>query len=212
MDKELAEYINQNYIPSKRCEADPAVIDKYRNLLPSNLIGAWEIVGFSGFENGLFWFVNPEVYEGIIADWLYGTDLPENGDYYCIARGAFGDLRILEAKSGAIINISPALGFISLNFNEISKESVLEDKEELILSWLVMQRKTTYDISLNGKGIFNDVFKRLGHLEHDELYCFEPVLALDGNINVERLSRVKGIPHLSLLREFSNPVVKNINT
>ncbi|MBU2709026.1 DUF1851 domain-containing protein [Zooshikella marina] len=211
MDKELAEYISQKYIPTKRCEADAAVIDKYRNVLPSNLIGAWEIVGFSGFDNGLFWLVNPEVYEGVIADWLDGTGLPEDGSYFCIARGAFGDLQILEAKSGAIINISPALGFISLDLSEISKESDLEDKEEIILSWFVMQRKGAYDISLGGKGIFNDAFNRLGHLEHDELYGFEPALTLDGNIKIERLSRVKGIAHLSLLREFSNPVVKNIN-
>jgi len=50
--------------------------------------------------------------------------------------------------------------------------------------------------------------KRLGRLEPDELYGFEPTLALGGVERLENLAKVKAVEHLLILAQLGEKEIR----
>ena len=208
MDSSFNKYFSDEFLPSYHQKAEASIIDKYKNILPDNLVGIWELQGWSGYFNGLFWCVNPDVYSGILEDWLDSTELKNKGEYYVIAKSGFGDLLVFERNSAHIFTLNSVFGFISANKEKLTNKANADAANRSIVTKFVMLNKDTLDVENNGVGIFENAFNKLGHLKPDEIYGFEPLLSLGGEINVDNLSKVKDIVHLSIIRQFVDLEVK----
>lgn len=73
-------------------EVPQEVIKKYETILPAPIIDLWKRHGFGGYEEGLFWTINPDDYLGYIKKWI---DFFDYEDIYPIIRTAFADIIII---------------------------------------------------------------------------------------------------------------------
>ena len=72
-------------------EVPQEVIKKYETILPAPIIDLWKRHGFGGYEDGLFWTINPDNYLSYIKKWITF----DYQDIYHIMRTAFADIIII---------------------------------------------------------------------------------------------------------------------
>ncbi|WP_407513900.1 T6SS immunity protein Tdi1 domain-containing protein, partial [Acinetobacter baumannii] len=58
-------------------------------------------------------------------------------------------------------------------------------------------------IDKNGKKLFDRAVKKLGVLKVDEMYAFEPALALGGEESLQHLTKVNLPVHMKLLKQVT---------
>ncbi|WP_199610067.1 GAD-like domain-containing protein [Flocculibacter collagenilyticus] len=175
-----------------------ATLDKYKGKLPDRLLEYWQEYGFCGWGDGLFWTVNPDDYEDILREWLQGTPFEENDDYYVIARGAFGKLFVWGERTGQSIKIEGNYGMI---FPTDCTDDLNEDGATLTIELFFssLYKESIDLLGIDDKPLFERTFKKLGELSSDEMYGFEPALALGGEPKLENLKKVPVLEHLSFL-------------
>ncbi|WP_199610068.1 GAD-like domain-containing protein [Flocculibacter collagenilyticus] len=174
------------------------VIAKYTGKLPDRLIECWQEYGFCGWGEGLFWTVNPEDYEDILQEWLQDTPFPENDAYYVIARSAFGELFIWGEKSGQSLSIESNFGMI-FPTDKTAKLNENGPTMSVDLFFSCLSKESMEQKDINDKPLFERAAEKLGELSSDEMYGFEPALALGGEPKLENLKKVPVLEHLSFL-------------
>ena len=128
------------------------------------------------------------------------------------ARGAapFGVLLVWGKKSGASLRISCAHGLVFPN-PSAGKYVQLGREDFAMQMFFESKRVDLLDLSDEGrKPLFARALKKLGPLAHDEVYGFEPALALGGKATLANLRTVKIIEHLEILAQLAPPrIVEN---
>lgn len=181
--------------PIYRQEVPASSLDYYRKKLPNQLLKYWAEHGWCGYGDGIFWTVNPRDYEGVVASWIDGSALEKRDNYHLIARSAFGDLYLWGERSGFSVTIdSPVSRYTGENV-DLSIGGLDRDVQNFFLS--IDKESNDFD------ELFEPARKKLGTLEHDEMYGFVPALAFGGPINVANLKKVKTVEHLILLSQIS---------
>ncbi|MBP1124976.1 MULTISPECIES: GAD-like domain-containing protein [Pseudomonas] len=195
MDKVFASFLETFGPPIDRQEVPASSVERYRGKLPNQLLEYWAEHGWCGYGDGIFWLVNPQEYEGVVAAWIEGTEFEKRDTYHLIARGAFGDLYLWGEKTGYSLKI---ISFIS--------RSVFDDFKPTPEQ---MDRKTQdflLSIELDSND-FDDLFKparkKLGTLRHDEMYGFVPAIMLGGPDTLDHLEKVKTVEHLIFLSQLA---------
>ena len=94
-DEDFANFLTKFGQPFAAKAADEAVLQKYRSILPDQLLTYWRQYGFCGFADGLFWITNPDDYEDILPDWLPEAEQARH-KHYVIARTGWGELLVWE--------------------------------------------------------------------------------------------------------------------
>lgn len=201
MNPEFRKHFVERHTTTYERAADEEAIRQYEGVLPANLIGIWQLGGWSAYFDGLLWFVDPRVYAGVLEDFLEDTGL--EGDFHVVAKSAFGDLIAYETRSGSFITVNAVFGRISVNRRKLSREASNNDADLSVMSKFVMfDPGTDGDIKTdNGESIFKYAYERLGHLEPDEIYGFEPLLSLGGP-EPGNVRRVKDVVHLSIISQM----------
>lgn len=191
----------------------PETIAKFKGKLPDQLLTYWQEFGWCGWGQGLFWLVNPDEYEPALEAWLGDTALMEQDAYYVIARSAFGELFLWGTKSGPSLDIKSHLGMM---FPRDNSERVAQGKSDRLLkTFVVGQKKKDLDqVDYLDKPLFDRAMKKLGPLAVDEMYGFEPALALGGKADLKNLRKVKAVEHLVILaqlgeRQIMRDIVKD---
>ena len=100
MDEVFSIFLETFGGPVDRQEVPASSIERYRGKLPSQLLEYWGEHGWCGYGDGIFWIVNPQEYEGVVASWIEGTKFEQRDTYHLIARSAFGDLYLWGEKNG----------------------------------------------------------------------------------------------------------------
>ncbi|NWC90842.1 MULTISPECIES: GAD-like domain-containing protein [unclassified Pseudomonas] len=181
--------------PVDRLEVPTSSIERYRGKLPNQLLEYWVEHGWCGYGEGIFWIVNPQEYEGVVASWLKGTKFEELDTYHLIARSAFGDLYLWGEKTGFSLKITSVLSKVVIKNFEVS--SVEMDRE---LQGFLLSR----NVDSNDYGeLFKPAKKKLGTLRHDEMYGFVPALMFGGPDTLDHLEKVKAVEHLILLSQIT---------
>lgn len=206
MREEYFQLFIDEFGDASKCEPVPkTVIDKYRGKLPDQLLEYWQNEGWCQYADGLFWTVNPEEYDDILHAWLLDTPLESIDNFYVIARSAFGDLYLCGEKSSQSLTILSLAGMIS-GLGEELKEKTLIEKNKTIRHFFGMSNRDDYDLEDDNKELLFDRAKeKLGPIDKDEMYYFEPAVALGGKKRLENLQKGDMKVHLSILREFSEP-------
>lgn len=190
----------QEFPPQPDAIAIPKTrIDEYESRLPRALLDFWMEIGWSGFADGILWSTDPEAFEVVIASWLDGTDFLKNQTYTVIARSAFGQIFLWGKQSGMNIIIEPLFGTVTIfesNFDEKKENSS-------VIAFFVSKEKTYFDFNdWKEKPLFNKALRKLGPLQSDEMYGFEPALSIGGVPKLDNLVKVKMIEHLVLLSQL----------
>ncbi|MFY0573878.1 GAD-like domain-containing protein [Cystobacter fuscus] len=93
MRDEDFEIFVENFGEATHREAVPELsFEKFRGVLPQQLLSYWKEEGWCGYAKGLVWTVNPEKYSGLVKLWLADTPYEKLDAFHVIARSAFGDL------------------------------------------------------------------------------------------------------------------------
>jgi hypothetical protein len=178
-----------------RQEVPASSIERYRGKLPSQLLEYWAEHGWCGYGEGIFWIVNPQEYEGVVASWIEGTKLEERDTYHLIARSAFGDLYLWGEKTGFSLKITSCTSRCFVHDFEITSDEMDRELQNFLLST---------EVEYND---FDDLFKpakkKLGTLRHDEMYGFVPALMFGGPDTLDHLEKVTAVEHLTLLSQIA---------
>lgn len=194
MDEIFSRFLEKNGPITKRQEPPPSSIQRFTGKLPERLLDYWIEHGWCACGNGLFWLVNPQEYEGVVASWIEGTDLEKQDTYHLIGRSAFGDLYLFGEKTGFSLTIDAAVS----KYSFASHASALHDMDKEVQNFFLSIEKTYNDFD----GLFTAAKKKLGILDCDEMYGFVPALAFGGPCDLDHLEKVKAVEHLLLLSQI----------
>ncbi|RRV04166.1 DUF1851 domain-containing protein [Pseudomonas sp. v388] len=195
MDKVFARFLEKFGGPIDRRDVPNSSIQRYRGKLPGQLLEYWSEHGWAGYGGGIFWFVNPQEYEGVVASWLEGTKFETFDVYHLIARSAFGDLYLWGEQTGASLKITSILSRYTTH-----QSIYLRDKMDKGLRSFVLGRQ----VEDNDYGDFFTLAKnKLGTLRPDEMYGFVPALMLGGPATLKHLEKVKAVEHLTFLSQLA---------
>lgn len=179
----------------------PEVVERFKGRLPDQLLQYWEQFGWAGYAQGLFWLVDPDEYEPVLEAWIGDTSFMESDAYYVIARTAFGQLFLWGTKSGQSLKIDAPWGMIFPK--DDSAEVAAGRSDQLVKSFIAFKKKSDLDFEdYLDKPMFERVLKRLGPLAADEMYGFEPALAIGGRAELKNVRRVRAVEHLVILAQL----------
>lgn len=209
-DKYFQVFIDEFGEASHRIDASADAIQKWRGKLPDQLLSYWETEGWNGYADGLFWFVNPDEYEDLVDEWLDNTGLEQIDAFHVIGRTAFGDLYVCGERTGVNITINCALGAI-LALPEDLKFISKEDQDWSVKSFLGLSADDCDLEDESGVPLFERAVAKLGPLEPDEVFGFEPAIVLGGRMLLENLAKLNLDVHLTILRQLASPTLPLTN-
>jgi len=195
MDEAFGRFLEKFGSPVARQKVPVSSIRRYREKLPNKLLEYWGEHGWCGYGNGIFWIVNPQEYEGVVASWLTGTEFENYDTYHLIARGAFGDLYLWGEKTGFSLRIDSL--FSRCVIHDFKPEPELMDRK--VQDFIVFRKVSSNDF----EEMFRSARRKLGTLPHDEMYGFVPALMLGGNASLKNVEKVKAVEHLILLSQLA---------
>ncbi|SES69204.1 GAD-like domain-containing protein [Pseudomonas graminis] len=195
MDSVFARFLEKFGNPVDRQEVPVSSIGRYKGKLPNQLLEYWSEHGWCGYGNGIFWLVNPQEYEGVVASWIEGAEIDQRDTYHLIARGAFGDLYFWGEETGFTLKITSIYSRCVIHDFRPAPEQLDRKVQDFIVSRNVD--------SNNFEDLFEPARKKLGTLRHDEMYGFVPALMLGGSETLDNLEKVKAVEHLIILSQLA---------
>ena len=200
-------YVDEGWGPVEHTEqVPPEKIERFRGKLPDQLLKYWELYGWGSYGKGLFWLVDPEVYDPVLSAWLEDTPLMRQDTFSIIGRSAFGQLFLWGTKSGQSLNIIPCWDMIFPRDNSKKVQAGLAD--DLVRYFFVgLDRENLIEEDAQGRPLFDRALQTLGPLASDEMYGYVPALALGGEARLENLRKVKAVEHLIILAQLGERTI-----
>lgn len=201
VDEDFAYFLEKMGPTVHRREVPASSIERYRGKLPDQLLTYWQEHGWSGYADGLFWTVDPEEYEPVLEAWIGGTPFMEQDAHHIIARSALGKLYFWGERTGYSLKLSAPGAFV-LPMADMGIRGSLDVHAQRFFGYLTREENDFADL-------FAPALKKLGRLQHDEMYGFVPALALGGPAELSHLHKVKAVEHLVMLAQLSDLRVMN---
>jgi hypothetical protein len=210
-DEDFSLFIDEFGEAGRRDPVPDSAFEKWSGKLPNQLLAYWRQEGWCSYRQGLFWTVNPDDYEGLIDEWLADTPLEQIDAFHVFGRSAFGDLYLCGEKSGSNATVCCSINSITAVAKELKAKND-EQKDSSIRSFFAASFPADFDrADLSKKPLFDRARSKLGVLAVDEMYGFEPALALGGKPVLENLRKVQLDQHLIMLRQFGVPKIPFTN-
>jgi hypothetical protein len=204
-EKQFLEMFRERVGIPTQCESVPqASLRRYAGKLPQTLLNYWSMDGWSAYQQGLWWLVNPEEFEGTVAEWLAGTPFETADRYHAVARTAFGALKLWGETSACRALVDCCGNYIVANADLLHTR---EDDPDLAMSILLSGLdKDAGDVEDDdGNSLFDVALEQHGMLKRSEMYGFEPACVLGGELTAANIRVVRLDVHLSMLRQFAAP-------
>ncbi|EEY50465.1 hypothetical protein VIH_002596 [Vibrio cholerae CT 5369-93] len=181
-------------------------LEYYEGILPTNLLAYWERYGWCGYNNGLYWTVNPDDYREIIERLSAISQLDDPSENFVIARGAFGDLEIWNRKRGNVIYYSPVIGLLYQWDIDVKPEKTEAELESDMASFFWTASSSDQDQEDEyEEPLFERALDKLGPLAENEMYAFVPATCLGGKWLLENLQKVDITTHIEMLMDLEEP-------
>ncbi|MGF6392291.1 GAD-like domain-containing protein [Pseudomonas plecoglossicida] len=193
MNEAFSIFVDSMGQPVYRQEVPTSSLDRYKGIVPGQLLEYWTEHGWCGYAEGLFWTVNPQEFEGVVAAWIGGTKLAARDTYHLIARSAFGDLYLFGEQTGFSLKIIGHLSYY------VGKERKIANMDRHVQNFFTMRDRETDDF----EDLFEPIKNSLGVLKHDEMYAFVPALPFGGTATFDRVEKVKAVEHLVFLSQIA---------
>lgn len=208
MDEDFEELTAALPLQEPRTYPSSDQIKQYEGQLPGRLLSFWREYGWGGFGNGMFWLVNPADYNSALEAWCEGhVDIK---GVHVIGRNAFGKLIAWKQGHGKFLHVVPLEHTI---FTFAPNKHVLAGKEDFSLGVMISQidaKSMDYE-DQQEIPLFQRAVKKLGLLEPDEMFAFEPALSLGGQAKLSSVVKVKMEEHLHFLAELGETEVIHLD-
>lgn len=205
-DEDFEVFIDEFGEASQRTVVPATSLDAWQGKLPDQLLKYWKEEGWCSYANGLFWTVDPAQYEDLVDEWLHDTFLEQIDVFHVIARSAFGELFLWGRRTGGSVTISCATNSIICLPSNLKRE--LDDPDFYVKTFFSNKSLDRCDLDdESGQPLFRRALAKLGPLEADEVYGFEPALVLGGKMRLENLFKLKLDVHLTILRQLASPTL-----
>jgi len=205
-DEDFELFISEFGEATYRSPATEEAIRKWRGKLPDQLLTYWQEEGWCGYANGLFWTVDPDEYEDLVDEWLADTPIEQIDSFHAIARSAFGTLYLWGEKTGDSVSIACSINSIIALGSNLKR--TVDDPDFYTRTFFSNKSPSRCDIKdESGIPLFQRAIAKFGPLEPDEIYGFEPAIALGGNMRLENLTKLKLDVHLTILRQLASPTL-----
>jgi hypothetical protein len=203
-DKLFSFFISQFGEATSQVTVPDESLAKFRGVLPDQLLAYWKSEGWCGYRDGLFWTVNPDDYADVLDMWLEDTPFEEIDSYHVIARTSFGKLFAWGEKTGPSLTVScPIHSLIAL---EKDLKKPLANPNHEISMFFAGTTPGECDLKdEDKKPMFERTLAKLGPLQTEEMYGFEPALVAGGRMDVGHLRKVNADVHLTILRQLAPP-------
>ncbi|MHC6201996.1 GAD-like domain-containing protein [Breznakiellaceae bacterium SP9] len=178
------------------------LIDKYKGLLPDELVKIWETMGFGIFEDGFFQLVNPDEYE-FVFDFV--DTMLEPSIVYAIT--ALGDIVLWEGSKNW--TISPEEGNRNLFINVRKCNSHVIGDMEFILDF-VLGSENNYGIidkDYFASKPYLDIKGKLPQLQYGQCYGYVPALVLGGSASVKNLKVVDSKSYINSIGQAAGKII-----
>ena len=194
-------------------QIDNKLLEKYKGVLPNELLLYWKEYGLTSFMDGLFWFTNPDDYEDLMRSYLVNTPLADRKDLYVVARSAFGHFYIWEKGKGHIASIVLDGHIISLKA-VIDRQKLSDEDEDYEMNrFLGVKYPKPLDIKDESKKpLFERALKKLGKLEANEMYGYKLNPVLGGKESIRNLDKVNLFAYADIQLELEKPTLSIIDT
>ncbi|QBO37453.1 DUF1851 domain-containing protein [Periweissella cryptocerci] len=176
----------------KESDVPKETIEKYRNILPFELIEVWENYGFGSFYSGYLKTVNPDEYTDVLDEaapfFSKGNVIFTTGLADVItweepqAAEANGYAYLVMFRNGEFKGL--ATRNLEFFFEDIINEDVFQRNEELLAT------------------PYFEAVKQQGEPAYDEAFGYTPLLVLGGHDSIESLQKVDLMAHIALISAF----------
>ena len=199
----MNEFISRNintYI--KIADVPENIINKYKGILPEELIYIWGKMGFGIYENGFLQMVNPDEYEFIFE---YVDKLLEPTIVWGIT--ALGDLLVWEGNENWTIAPDEGDRCSIINVRRCN-DNVIGDMEGTLNVFIAddddffLREKDMFDAK-----IYLDNKDKLPKLNYGECYGYVPALALGGSKSIKNLKVVDAKAYIHLIGQAVGKII-----
>ncbi len=175
-------------------------LEKYKGVLPDQLLHYWREIGWCGLANGLFWLVDPNEWHVPMETMLADASLLERDIYHVIARNAFGDLWLWGQKTGGSLRIKASDGMVfpQMPASDFGTRGI---NFELQLFFAVKSPGDVDLIADDEKPLFQRAYEKLGPLEAHQVYGFVPLPALGGATELNYLQKLEAATYMDLVAQ-----------
>ena len=162
------------------------VINKYKNLLPKELINIWETMGFGIYEEGFLQLVNPDEYEFVFE---YVDKLLEPSIIWAVT--ALGDLLMWEGNENWTISPEEGDRVKIINVRKCNSQ-ILGASMDGVLNIFLADKEYLPDKEYFAAKPYLDIKGKLPPLEYGQCYGYFPALALGGSASIKNL-KITGV-------------------
>jgi hypothetical protein len=168
--------------------------DRLEGRVPGYLLDLWESDGWAGYRDGLLWMVDPDEFVPVLAAW----NVPNDPPLIVVARTAMGQLFLLGSNFRAP-NGAPAPKVLVLNPHSASYNTVGLVAEKFLT-------RSIADEDFLKPAMHEAETKRaakdVGPISWNEMYGYEPALALGGSGKADTVRRFDLFTHHLLLSQL----------
>jgi hypothetical protein len=163
-----------------------ALIARYRDQLPPEVLEVWQQYGFGSFCAGYLKVVNPEDFAELLADTYQLTSSPVPPPALVLFATGMGDLLIWED------------GYLSIIDYRHGTTEILSKGTDFFFGDLVESNMLAEDLQWEP---YPAARERLGEPAYDECFGYVPLLALGGAETVDQLEKMKLREHIYLISQ-----------
>lgn len=152
------------------------LFSRFEGVLPSLLLGLWREVGLAGFNGGRLCLCDPVEWEPAVLAWTQSLDLNLGQDtFHCIARSAFGEMRLWGERTGLSLKVEPVHGMI-FPAGAAAEEMGSDFDRNLQIEAMISNRTAGDLYDSSEKKMCDRAVKTHGALSPDTVYSFVPAV------------------------------------
>ena len=163
----------------KEKEMPKEVIEKYRNLVPKEMIEIWEKYGLGSFLNGYLRVINPGDYKELVEETYFRGNVA-----IPIFITAFAD--VVTWEEDELIGM---IEYKTLDVNAIWEG--MDNFFELLSNKRFLEKNFELEM-------YNKALKLYGEVGYEDCYCFVPVIPVGGK-KIENLQKGKAFTHIEVI-------------
>jgi hypothetical protein len=190
----------QNSVPVQE-----SFLKAYATRLPSSYLEFVKAQGFASYAGGRLWTVEPDALSPYVQNWCDQFEELDGSAYLVFARSAFGEAYAVQETSGKVISVSFVHGQIWAPKDLRLPPSTPDIG---IQSFFGSAFEDDFDLSdESGKLLFGEGINRLGSLGPNEIFAFEPALALGGSASIANMQKLRMDVHIDILSQLTKPTL-----
>ena len=155
------------------------VIEKYRNLVPKEMIEIWEKYGLGSFLSGYLRVINPDDYKELVEETYFRGNVA-----IPIFITAFAD--VVTWEEDELIGM---IEYKTLDVNAIWEG--MDNFFELLSNKRFLEKNFELEM-------YNKALKLHGEVRYEDCYCFVPIIPVGGK-KIENLQKGKAFTHIEVI-------------